>query len=70
MAYKKFRADQLFDGYKLLDDQHVLVTTEEGVIDNIVSINEAGDDVQQFNGILSPGFINCDWRSSSYRLNF
>src|SRR4026207_1037266 len=59
MSYKKFRADQLFDGYHLLDDQQVLITTEEGVIENIVPINEAGDDVQQFSGILSPGFINC-----------
>jgi cytosine/adenosine deaminase-related metal-dependent hydrolase len=59
MSYKKFRADQLFDGYNLLDHQQVLITTEEGVIENIVSINEAGDDVQQFSGILCPGFINC-----------
>jgi aminodeoxyfutalosine deaminase len=59
MPYKKFRADQLFDGYNLLNNQQVLITTAEGVIENIVSINEAGDDVQQFIGILSPGFINC-----------
>ena len=59
MAFQKFRADQLFDGYRLLDNQHVLITTEEGVIEDIVHINEAGDDVQEFNGILSPGFINC-----------
>jgi cytosine/adenosine deaminase-related metal-dependent hydrolase len=59
MSYKKFRADQLFDGYNLLNDQQVLITTAEGVIENIVSINEAGDDVQHFSGILSPGFINC-----------
>lgn len=58
MRYRKFRADQLFDGYRMLD-QHVLITTEEGVIEGIVSPNEAGDDVQHFNGILSPGFINC-----------
>jgi len=59
MAYKKFRATQLFDGYNLLDDQHVLITTKEGVIENIVAVSEAGDDVEQFSGILSPGFINC-----------
>ncbi|HEY6503365.1 MAG TPA: amidohydrolase family protein [Chitinophagaceae bacterium] len=59
MAYKKFRADQLFDGYTLHNDQQVLVTTEEGVVEAIVPLNEAGDDVQQVNGILSPGFINC-----------
>ncbi len=59
MAYKKFRADQLFDGYRLLDDQQVLITTDNGVIQNIVSANEAGDDVQQLSGIISPGLINC-----------
>jgi cytosine/adenosine deaminase-related metal-dependent hydrolase len=59
MAYRKFRADHLFDGYNMLDDQQVLITTEEGIIEDIVSLNEAGDDVQRFNGILSPGFINC-----------
>src|SRR5215471_21244142 len=59
MSQKKFRADQLFDGYDLLDDQHVLIATDEGMIEDIVAIGEAGDDVQQFNGILTPGFINC-----------
>jgi len=59
MAFHKFRADQLFDGYRLLDDQHVLITTEDGVIEDIAHISEAGDDVHSFDGILSPGFINC-----------
>lgn len=52
-------ADELFDGYTLSGEQKVLITTEEGIIENIVPANEAGDDVQQFNGVLSPGFINC-----------
>ena len=59
MAFHKFRAEQLFDGYRLLDDQHVLITTEEGVIEDSVDVSDAGDDVQPFKGILSPGFINC-----------
>ena len=59
MDYKKFRADQLFDGYKLLGDQQVLITTEEGIVENIIPLNEAGDNVQRFKGIISPGFINC-----------
>ena len=58
MAFLKFRADQLYDGYRLLDSQHVLITSEEGVIEDITDTSEAGDDVQTFNGILSPGFIN------------
>lgn len=59
MAYLKFRADQLFDGYQLLDNQQVLVLTDEGIVENIVPLSDAGDDVQQLSGILSPGFINC-----------
>ena len=59
MKYKKFRASQLFDGHRLLDDQHILITTESGIIESIVAGAEAGDDVQELDGILSPGFINC-----------
>ncbi len=59
MAYLKFKADKLFDGYRFLEEDSVLITNEEGVVQDIVSIGEVQDDVQQFNGILSPGFINC-----------
>jgi len=59
MGYKKFRADQLFDGYRLLNEQEVLITKEDGTIESIVPALDAGDDVQSFTGILCPGFINC-----------
>ena len=59
MAFQKFKADKLFDGYRFLEDDKVLITDLDGVIEDIVSDSEAGDDVQQFSGILSPGFINC-----------
>jgi aminodeoxyfutalosine deaminase len=59
MAYLKFRADQLFDGHRFFDNQFVLIMTEEGETENIVTLQEAGDDIQTFPGILSPGFINC-----------
>jgi cytosine/adenosine deaminase-related metal-dependent hydrolase len=59
MEYRKFRADQLFDGYRLLGDQHVLITTEDGKIEEIVLTKDAGDGIQKVEGILSPGFINC-----------
>ena len=59
MSYKKFKADKLFDGYRFLEDDKVLITDEDGVIEGIVATSEAGEDVQQFDGILSPGFINC-----------
>src|SRR4029077_8072169 len=59
MAYRKFRADLLFDGYKLRGPENVLLTDNEGKIVEIVNENDAGDDIQKFDGILSPGFINC-----------
>jgi cytosine/adenosine deaminase-related metal-dependent hydrolase len=59
MAFRKFKADQLFDGYRLLEDSPVLVTKEDGTIHEIVPVHEAGDDIQSLNGILSPGLVNC-----------
>ncbi len=59
MAFKKFKADKLFDGYRFLEDDKVLVTDEEGVIEDIISVSDAGDDVRSFNGILTPGLVNC-----------
>lgn len=59
MAYRKFKADKLFTGLKLLDKGYVLITDEKGIVQDLVPAEEAGDDIQVFNGILSPGFINC-----------
>ena len=59
MAYRKFKADQLFDGYRFHNNDKVLITDDSGKIQSIVPVSEAGDDVQTFSGILSPGLINC-----------
>lgn len=59
MQYRKFKADRLFDGYNFRNEGDVLITDEEGLVQEIVSISEAGDDLQHFNGILAPGLINC-----------
>ncbi len=59
MAFQKFRADQLFDGYRFHNDQSVLVMKTDGTVSGIVPVTDAGDDIQGHNGILSPGFINC-----------
>jgi len=59
MAYVKLKADKLFDGYRFLEGDNVLVIGNDGIIVDIISFPEAGDDVQQLSGILSPGFINC-----------
>ena len=59
MSYLKFNADYLFTGTEMLDVDYVLITNEFGVVEDIVTKKEAGDDVQYFKGILSPGFVNC-----------
>ncbi len=59
MRYRKLRADRLFDGYRFRNESEVLVTDEQGLVLDIVTADNAGDDVEQLNGILSPGLINC-----------
>lgn len=59
MAYRKFKATQLFDGYRFRNENEVLITTVDGTIEAIVSATEAGDDIEQLQGILTPGLINC-----------
>ena len=58
MAHLKFKADQLFNGFRFCESNSVLVTKEDGTIESIVSAAEAGDDVQTLTGILSPGLVN------------
>ncbi len=59
MSYLKFKADKLFDGLRFLEGDNILITDTEGVIQDIVASENAGDDIQIFSGILSPGFVNC-----------
>ncbi|MEP6465722.1 MAG: amidohydrolase family protein [Parafilimonas sp.] len=59
MLYKKFKADYLFTGKKTLANSHILITNENGIVENIVDEKDAGENVEIFKGILSPGFINC-----------
>lgn len=56
--YQKFQATQIFTGTKLLDEPLVLITKKDGTIEGIVGVEEAGEQIQHFEGILSPGFIN------------
>lgn len=59
MQYRKFRADELFDGYTLRKTDDTLIADTSGKVIDIVAAADAGDDVETFSGILSPGFINC-----------
>jgi len=58
MNYRKFKADRLFDGYQFHDGK-VLITDEEGNFESIVSEENAGEGIQQLDGMLAPGLINC-----------
>ncbi|RYY62400.1 MAG: amidohydrolase [Chitinophagaceae bacterium] len=58
MGYRKFKADRLFDGYRFREGE-VLVTDDGGRVADLVPAGDAGDNIEQYNGILSPGFINC-----------
>lgn len=58
MHYRKFKADYLFTGENILGNNKVLITDIDGKIINITDITEAGGDIETFNGIISPGFIN------------
>lgn len=69
MAYKKFNASQLFTGKKMLDENFVLIVQENGVIEAIVNIDDAGEDVQVLEGTLCPGFINAHCHLELSHLN-
>jgi aminodeoxyfutalosine deaminase len=53
----KIKGTALFTGKELLPGSQVLILSN-GVVVDIVHESQAGDDVQTFNGLLSPGFVN------------
>src|SRR4051794_24766020 len=59
MACLKFNAPHIFTGKELLDNNFVLITNEKGIVKDILQQKDAGDEIQYFKGILTPGFINC-----------
>jgi cytosine/adenosine deaminase-related metal-dependent hydrolase len=59
MIYRKLKAEGLFTGDRMLDGNSVLICSENGQVEAIVPEHSAGENVEQFHGILSPGFINC-----------
>ena len=57
--YFKFKPQSLFTGHTIIEGgDTVVVTTQDGTIVDVIPAAEAGDDCQELNGILSPGFIN------------
>ena len=59
MSYHKFQASQLFTGTEMLGPDAVLIANEQGQIETITTRKDAGEDVQQLEGVLSPGLVNC-----------
>lgn len=59
LMYRKLLADNLFTGHQLIqNNKWVLITHEDGTIEGLVSIGEAGDDIETVEGLICPGFIN------------
>jgi aminodeoxyfutalosine deaminase len=58
MQYRKIKGNNIFDGYKFVGANKVLITQANGTIEAIVDETEAGEDVQNVNGIICPGFVN------------
>ena len=59
MSFHKIRADYLFTGTEMLSSEKVLIVNEKGIVENIANIENAGENIQSFRGIITPGFINC-----------
>lgn len=58
MGYRKFKGDWLFNGTSLLTSNNILITDEKGAVENIIDEKDSGDNIEIFEGIISPGFIN------------
>jgi len=58
MQYRKLQADKICDGFNWLDANSVLILEQNGTVQDIIHKEEAGDGIEQLEGILSPGFIN------------
>lgn len=58
MRYRNLKADRLFDGETFLKG-HVLVVTDDGIIEALVPEEQVHSAVETFEGILMPGLINC-----------
>jgi aminodeoxyfutalosine deaminase len=58
MQYRKIKGNNIFDGYQFVGVDKVLITQANGTIEAIVDETEAGEEVQYFDGIICPGFVN------------
>jgi aminodeoxyfutalosine deaminase len=59
MSFRKFKADYLFDGFKMRPGNPVLICQNDGRIEDIVEENQAGSGLEVLQGMISPGLVNC-----------
>jgi aminodeoxyfutalosine deaminase len=59
MTYRKFKGDYLFLGDRLAESDSVLITTDDGTVQDVIPAAAAGGDVVYMPGWLCPGFVNC-----------
>ena len=59
MTYRKFKADYLFTGEGFAPVDSVLVTTDEGRVQDVIPAALAGEELEFYTGVLCPGFVNC-----------
>lgn len=58
MLYRKLKGNNIFDGYELMGESMVLIMDENSTVVDIVNEQAAGEGVENFEGILCPGFVN------------
>lgn len=58
MGFLQFSGQDLFDGNQFLGPDQVLITNETGRVEATVPRTEAGEETQELNGIITPGFVN------------
>lgn len=59
MGYLKYKPTQIFTGTELLPTGYILVLKEDETVEAIIKQEDAGEDILEMEGILSPGLINC-----------
>ncbi len=56
--HRKLRGSKIFNGYDWLEEGSVLILNNKNGVIDIVKGEEAGENVERFEGILIPGMIN------------
>lgn len=49
----------MFDGRAFIPYEAVLIATADGIVQAVVPAGEAGEGIESYRGVLSPGFVNC-----------